>query len=84
MKELKIFFTALMFYTRIPVPKRAGYSEENLNKATRYFSLIGIIVGSIAALVFYALQFILPKELAVLFSMVASIFITGALFLYNL
>lgn len=78
MKELKIFFTALMFYTRIPVPKSTGYSEENLNKATRYFPLIGIIVGSISALVFYGLQYILPKELAILISMAASIYITGA------
>lgn len=76
--ELKIFFTALMFYTRIPVPKSTGYSDENLNKATRYFPIIGIIVGGIAALVFYAFHFILPNEVAVLFSMVATIYITGA------
>lgn len=67
-----------MFYTRIPVPKSTGYSDENLNKATRYFPLVGIIVGSIAGLVFYGTQFILPKELAVLISMIASIYITGA------
>jgi adenosylcobinamide-GDP ribazoletransferase len=78
MNEIKVFFTAIMFYTRIPVPKFTGYSEENLNKATRYFPLVGIIVGAITALLFYLLQFILPKELAVLLSMAASIFITGA------
>jgi adenosylcobinamide-GDP ribazoletransferase len=78
MSELKIFLTAIMFYTRIPVPKFTGYSEENLNKATRYFPLIGIIVGGIAALIFYTLQFILPKELAILLSMSSSILLTGA------
>ena len=67
-----------MFYTRIPVPKSTGYSEENFSKATRYFPLIGIIVGSISAMVFYALQFVLPKEIAILFSMAASIYVTGA------
>jgi adenosylcobinamide-GDP ribazoletransferase len=67
-----------MFYTRIPVPKSTGYSDENLNKATRYFPLVGLIIGCIAALVFYLSTFILPKELAVLLSMAASIYITGA------
>jgi adenosylcobinamide-GDP ribazoletransferase len=78
MNELKIFFTALMFYTRIPVPKSTGYSDENLNKATRYFPIMGLIVGGIAALVFYGSHFILPNEVAILLSMAASIYITGA------
>ena len=78
MKELRIFFTALMFYTRIPVPKSTGYSEENLNKATRYFPVIGLLIGAIGALVFYGCQFALPKELSVLLSMAATIYITGA------
>ena len=78
MKELKIFFTALMFYTRIPVPKGTGYSDENLNKSTRYFPLIGIIIGSIGALVLYGFHFILPNVLAILFSMATTIYITGA------
>lgn len=77
-KEVKIFFTALMFFTRIPVPKSTGYSEENLNKATRYFPIVGILVGSFSAFVFYGFQFILPKEVALLLSMTISIYITGA------
>jgi adenosylcobinamide-GDP ribazoletransferase len=78
MNELRIFFTALMFYTRIPVPISTGYSDENLNKATRYFPIMGLIVGGLAALIFYGGQFILPKEIALLLSMAASIYITGA------
>lgn len=78
MNEIRIFFTGLMFYTRIPVPKNTGYSDENLNKSTRYFPIIGIIIGCLAAVVFYGLQFILPKEVAILFSMVATIYVTGA------
>ena len=35
-----------MFYTRIPCPSNIDHSEEALNKATRYFSLIGWIVGT--------------------------------------
>ncbi len=76
--ELKIFLTALMFYTRFPVKKIDGWSEEMLNKSTRYFTLTGIIVGGVGALVFYGANFIFPVSLAVVLSMVATILFTGA------
>jgi len=67
-----------MFYTRIPVPKNLPYSDEMLNRSTRYFPFIGWIIGGIGAVVFYGLQFVLPPELAILLSMVTTIFVTGA------
>ena len=76
--ELKVFFTALMFFTRIPCPGWVGHSPENLEKSTRYFPLIGIIVGSIAAMVFYISQLFLPDSISVILSMSAGIFTTGA------
>ncbi len=77
-KQLHIFLTALMFYTRIPVPKNLPYSDEILNRSTRFFPFIGWIVGGTAAVVFYGLQFIFPPELAILLSMLITIFVTGA------
>ena len=67
-----------MFYTRIPVPKSLGFSNERLNRSTRYFPLIGWLVGGIGAAVFYGLVQILPKEVAVFLSIMATIFVTGA------
>jgi len=77
-KEIRIFLTALMFYTRIPVPKTVDHSDEFLNKATRYLPLIGIIVGSISGLVYYGAQFVLPPSAAIILSFIAGIFVTGA------
>lgn len=77
-KQLHIFLNAIMFYTRIPVPKNLPYSDQMLNQATRWFPFIGWIVGGIGAGVFYGLQFIFPPELAILLSMLVTIFITGA------
>lgn len=76
--ELKIFLTALMFYTRIPVGRIEGWSEKMLNKSTRYFPLIGWIVGGVGALVYFAFGAVLPVTLAVALSMVATILLTGA------
>jgi adenosylcobinamide-GDP ribazoletransferase len=77
-KELTIFFTALMFYTRIPCPQWVTHNPDYLNKATRYLPLIGYIVGGITAIVFYITQFWLPMPLAIVLAMVASILTTGA------
>lgn len=76
--EFKIFLTALMFYTRFPVSKIEGWSETMLNKSTRYFPFIGIIVGGVGALVFWGAIQIFPVSLSVLLSIIATIFFTGA------
>lgn len=67
-----------MFYSRIPVPKWVDHSDEYLNKATRYFPLIGWMVGLFAAAIFYAADYLFTIEVAVLLSMVASVLFTGA------
>ncbi|TGV02729.1 adenosylcobinamide-GDP ribazoletransferase [Flavivirga rizhaonensis] len=77
-KELQIFLTAIMFFTRIPCPKWVDHNPEYLSKSAKYFSLVGIIVGSIGALVFYGFSFIFSTEIALLLSMVATIYTTGA------
>ena len=77
-KEIRIFFTALMFFTRIPCPSWVDHSEEYLNKSSRYFPLMGWIVGGIAALVILTANFIVPTSIVVLLSMIASILTTGA------
>lgn len=77
-KEWKIFLTALMFYSRIPVASIVGWNEEMLNKATRYFPLVGWFVGAIGALLFWALSIFFPVSLAVLLSTVSTILFTGA------
>ena len=77
-EQLKIFFTALMFYTRIPVPKWIGYSQSYLDRSTRYFPLMGWIVGGFGALVFVIAHNFLPKSTSLLFSMISTILLTGA------
>lgn len=77
-KELQLFFTALAFFTRIPCMAWSRYSEEYLNQAARYFPLVGTLVGAVAALVYVAASHLLPLSLAVLFSMVSTLLLTGA------
>ncbi|MDQ5905436.1 MAG: adenosylcobinamide-GDP ribazoletransferase [Pseudomonadota bacterium] len=77
-RELEYFFGAVRFFTRLPVPGWVGHSAEALNHSARYFTLVGLIVGLIGALVFALTSFFFPKTLAVLLAMAATILITGA------
>lgn len=75
---MHIFFTALMFFTRIPVPASLPYSPGLLNKALRYFPLVGALVGALGAGLLWLALLVLPLPLALLLSILATIFITGA------
>lgn len=75
--EVEIFFTALRFFTRVPCPRWVPHSQEHLNKSSRYFPLIGILVGGMGALVYLFASTIFPHVLAILLSMVATILLTG-------
>ncbi|CAL2104850.1 Adenosylcobinamide-GDP ribazoletransferase [Tenacibaculum sp. 190524A02b] len=77
-RQIHYFFTAVLFFTRIPCPKWVDHSPEILNKSSRYFSLVGILVGSIAAATYYISSLLLPTEIAILLSMISSVWITGA------
>jgi adenosylcobinamide-GDP ribazoletransferase len=77
-KQVDIFFTAVMFLTRLPVPKRIDHSPIILQKSARYFPWVGMIVGLIASGTYIACVQILSPAISIFFSMVISIFTTGA------
>lgn len=77
-REVHLFLTALMFYTRIPCPASIDHSSEALNRSRRYFPLIGWIIGGISGGVFLLAQWVWPLETAVLLAIAAGILATGA------
>ncbi len=66
-----------MFYTRLPTPSNVEFSEDILNKSRKYFTVIGLVVGSIAALTFNLAALVLPLTVAVLLSMISTVLATG-------
>ncbi len=77
-REGRLFLTALMFYTRIPVPAAIGHDQEQLEHSRKYFPLIGWVVGGIACSSFYLFQYLLPLSLSLLIALGLSIYWTGA------
>ncbi len=77
-RELEYFFGAIRFFTRLPVPAWVGHSVEALNRSARYFPAVGLLVGGIGALVYLGAALLWPQPVAVMLSMAATIYATGA------
>ncbi len=77
-RELEYFFGAIRFFTRLPVPAWVGHSAEALNRSARWFPAVGLVVGGIGALVYLAALQVWPQSVAVLLSMAATLYATGA------
>ena len=77
-RELEYFFGAVRFFTRLPVPAWVGHSSEALNRSARYFPAVGLLIGGIGALVYLGAALLWPPAVAILLSMAATIYATGA------
>jgi len=77
-RETTYFLTALMFFTRIPIPLKLDYSDAIMNQSQKYYPLVGIIIGSFNAVVFWLFQHILPTDISLILMMVGSVLLTGA------
>jgi adenosylcobinamide-GDP ribazoletransferase len=77
-REIQIFGLAVQFLTRLPVPRDLPFSEARLTEATKFFPLVGLMIGLIGAGVLWAASLVFPLPVAVLLSTVATIAATGA------
>jgi len=78
MQQLRLFFIALQFFTRLPIPRWVGFEPAWLHHASRYFPAVGLVVAAIAGAVYASAALVLPPVVAVLLSTAAGIYATGA------
>ena len=78
MQQLRLFFIALQFFTRLPIPRWVGFEPGWLHQSSRYFPLVGCVVAAVAAAVYLLAALVLPAPVAAVLSTAASIYITGA------
>jgi adenosylcobinamide-GDP ribazoletransferase len=76
--QLRLFFIALQFFTRLPIPRWVGFEADWLHHASRYFPAVGIVVAAVTAAVYALASRALPPAAAVLLSTIAGIYLTGA------
>ncbi|GGK69244.1 adenosylcobinamide-GDP ribazoletransferase [Amphritea balenae] len=76
--QVNLFFNALVFFTRIPAPAGVDFSSANLSQASRYLPIIGLLIGAIAAVIWWVTSQLLPQPIAILLSMLSTLLATGA------
>lgn len=76
--ELRLVLAAFQYFTRLPVPLWVGHSAAQLQGTARYFSLVGMLVGGVAAIALWASALLFPTPLPAILSTAVTIFLTGA------
>jgi adenosylcobinamide-GDP ribazoletransferase len=76
--QCRLFFIALQFFTRLPIPRWVGFEPDWLQHASRYFPLVGVVVAAISGAVYLVASSLLPAPVAVLLAVAAGIYLTGA------
>jgi len=77
-EQYYLLLLAVSFFTRIPVRLPEVIKPEMLHKASRYFAVVGLLIGVVTALIFTCFASFLPISLAILISMAGSLLLTGA------
>ncbi|MFZ6747793.1 adenosylcobinamide-GDP ribazoletransferase [Undibacterium sp. Ren11W] len=77
-QQLRLFFIAMQFFTRIPIPAWVGFDSAWLHQASRYFPAVGWVVAGVSAAVYSGAILLWTPLVAVVMSTVASIWLTGA------
>ena len=77
-EELAVFLLAVQFLTRWPIRSQDLFTEARLTAATRYYPLVGALVGAFSGAVFWLAHLVFPVSLAIVLATAASILATGA------
>ncbi|XVJ70686.1 MAG: adenosylcobinamide-GDP ribazoletransferase [Rhizobacter sp.] len=75
--QLRLFFIALQFFTRVPIPRWVGFEAEWLHHSARYFPAVGAFVGLVGACVFGVAHVLFGPVVAALLCIVATVLLTG-------
>lgn len=77
MRELRLFFTALGFLTRLPIPGWVGWSPEQQAASARHLPSVGWVVGAVQAAVLLTAGWFWPPAVAAWLAVAAGLLLTG-------
>jgi adenosylcobinamide-GDP ribazoletransferase len=78
-RQIGLFLAATQFLTRLPTPSLTEAAAKSLSESARYFSLVGVLIGSLNVGLWWLWTRWLPGGIAIGLMMAASLLITGAL-----
>lgn len=78
-REINIFFSAFLFFSRVKFPFKVDYKPEHQKYLLTWFPALGYLVGGLGALVFWGAEMIFPQSVAAVLSLITAVLLTGAL-----
>ena len=78
LEQFRLLLIAISFFTRIPVPSQLHIDSDSLNHASRYFGVVGLLVGTVSAAVMWLVSLWMPTSVAIVMAMLTSVILTGA------
>ena len=81
---MKNFVLMLQFLTRIPLRNEIDVDENSFKNGMVYFPLVGLIVGTLNALVFFCFSLIFSNSIAIILVTLFNVCLTGAFHLDGL
>ena len=76
--QLRLLCVAIQFLTRLPVPRLREFDPSWLSQSTRYFPLVGVLVGVANILIWWIASRRLPASVSIGLMMGVSVLLTGA------
>jgi adenosylcobinamide-GDP ribazoletransferase len=76
--QLRLLCVAAQFLTRLPTPRLREFDPSWLSQSTRYFPLVGVLVGLANVLVWWIARHWLPASVSIGLMMGVSMLLTGA------
>lgn len=73
------FKIATQFLTRLPINGDIEHSEEAFARSARFYPAVGLLVGGIAAIVFFVADILLTNYLAAALAILSAVVVSGAL-----
>lgn len=71
-------FMAVSFFTRLPAPAGLPFDSTLFRHCSRYFGVVGWLIGLLTTLICWGFSWFLPVDVAIFLSMLGSILLTGA------
>ncbi len=77
--QLTLFFYAISYFTRIPIPTCIVFDDKQFYKANAYFPIIGLLNALLMVVMFYFCQFFFSIAVSIILMLMGAILLTGAL-----
>jgi len=76
--QWRLWLIAVGFFTRISIKTIPNFQQHWLNQASRYYGLVGLMIGLVAAVTWFTSHLLWSNEIAITLSIIATVILTGA------